>query len=95
MSLKAAYFIGTLLAGRIVHLAFRRNRHAFKISVTLNWETAKMKRREVLTYAAGLATFAALKPAAASDGLVEFSPELYAEMLENGKHFMVGFLSNW
>ena len=44
-----------------------------------------MERREVLKYAAGLATLAALKPAAASDSMVEFSPELYAEMLENGK----------
>ncbi len=54
-----------------------------------------MERREVLKYAAGLATLAALKPAAASDGLVDFNQDLYAEMLESGKPFMVGFLSNW
>ena len=54
-----------------------------------------MKRREVLKYAAGVATLAALKPAAASEGFVEFSPELYAEMLSSGKPFMVGFLSDW
>ena len=55
----------------------------------------KMKRREVLKYAAGLATLATLRPAAAGEGLVDFSEELYAEMLESGKPFMVGFLSNW
>jgi len=54
-----------------------------------------MKRREVLKYVAGVATLATLKPAAAGDGLVAFSPELYSEMLENGKPFMVGFLSDW
>ena len=54
-----------------------------------------MKRREVLKYAAGIATLAALKPTAANDGIVEFSPELYSEMLESGKPFMVGFLSDW
>jgi len=54
-----------------------------------------MKRREVLKYAAGIATLAAIKPATASEGFVEFSSELYAELLENGKPFMVGFLSDW
>ena len=54
-----------------------------------------MKRREVLKYAAGVATLAALKPAVASEGFVAFSPELYAEMLESGKPFMLGFLSDW
>jgi len=54
-----------------------------------------MKRREVLKYAAGLATLATLRPAAAGEGLVDFSEELYAEMLQSGKPFMVGFLSNW
>ena len=43
-----------------------------------------MKRREVLKYAAGLATLATLQPAAAGEGLVDFSDELYAEMLESG-----------
>ena len=54
-----------------------------------------MKRRQVLKYAAGVATLTALKPAIATETFVEFTPELYAEMLANGKPFMLGFLSNW
>ena len=54
-----------------------------------------MKRREVLKYAAGLATLTSLTPAAASDGMVEFSSESYSAMLESGKPFMVAFLSDW
>ena len=54
-----------------------------------------MNRRQVLKYAAGAATLVALQPAAASEEFVDFSPELYAEMLASGKPFMVGFLSDW
>jgi len=53
-----------------------------------------MKRRQLLKSVAGLAALAAVKPAAA-EGFVDFTPELYAELRENGKPFMVGFLSDW
>ncbi len=53
-----------------------------------------MKRRQLLGYAAGLASLSVLKPAAA-EGFTDFTPELYAQELENGNPFMVGFLSSW
>ena len=53
-----------------------------------------MKRRQVLKYIAGGATLAALKPALA-DEYVDFNSEAYADMLETGKLFILGFLSDW
>ena len=58
-------------------------------------EDQMMKRRDVLKPGAGLAATAALPPASAREGFVDFSPELYSEMLESGKPFLLGFLSDW
>ncbi len=54
-----------------------------------------MKRRDVLKLGAGVAAAAAFSPASAREGFVEFTPELYSEMLKSGKPFLVGFLSDW
>jgi len=53
-----------------------------------------MNRRQVLKSVAGLTALAAVKPAAAEE-FIDFTPELYAELLETGKPFMLGFLSDW
>ena len=53
-----------------------------------------MKRRQILKYIAGGVTLAALKPAVA-EGYVEFDRDAYSEMLESGKPFILGFLSDW
>ncbi len=53
-----------------------------------------MNRRQALKTVAGITALAAVKPAAANE-FVEFTPELYAELLETGKPFMLGFLSDW
>jgi len=53
-----------------------------------------MNRRQVLKSVAGLTALAAVKTAAAEE-FIDFTPELYAELLETGKPFMLGFLSDW
>ena len=54
-----------------------------------------MRRRQILKYVAAAATVNALKPASAAEGAVDFSPELYAEVLDSGKPFMLGFHADW
>jgi len=54
-----------------------------------------MKRRQVLKYAAGVASLATIKPSVAAEEFVDFNAELYAELLASGKPFMLGFLSDW
>ncbi len=54
-----------------------------------------MNRRQVLKYAAGLAAVSALQSTSAADGFIEFTPEVYAQALESGEPFMLGFLSDW
>ena len=53
-----------------------------------------MNRRQVLKYAAGAAGLSVLNTAAA-EGTVEFTPEIYSELLASGKPFMLGFHANW
>ena len=53
-----------------------------------------MKRRQLLGYAAGTATLALLKPAAA-EGYVHFTADVYEQELASGNPFVLGFLSSW
>ena len=53
-----------------------------------------MKRRQLLRYAAGIATLSVLTPAAAQ-GYINFTPEVYEQELASGNPFVLGFLSNW
>ena len=53
-----------------------------------------MNRRQMLKYIAGGATLAALKPAL-TESYVDFDPEAYSDMLNSGKPFLLGFLSDW
>jgi len=44
---------------------------------------------------AGGATLAAFKPALAEEAYVDFDRDAYSELLESGKPFILGFLSDW
>jgi len=54
-----------------------------------------MKRRQVLKYAAGLASFTVLKPATAAEPFIEFTADIYSQALNSGEPFMLAFLSDW
>lgn len=54
-----------------------------------------MKRRKMLKCIAGGATLAALNPTLAEEVYVDFDRDAYSELLESGKPFILGFLSDW
>lgn len=54
-----------------------------------------MKRRQLLTYGAGLIALTSVKSATAADGAVDYSRETFDKALADGKPFMLDFYASW